>query len=123
MQHFFHALKHALDFSGRASRTQYWMFVLVFAVVNLVLRYVDVKTGTFSPTWSMGLLSGLWTFFLLIPGISAMARRLHDIGRSGWWQLMIVIPIIGFIVLLFMLVRPSEPRTNTFGRNPLGFAT
>ncbi len=118
MNAFVEALKNAFDFKCRASRSQYWMFVLVFVVVSFLLKHIDAATGTLHPTRGFGLLGTLWILFLLIPSLSLTTRRLHDIGRSGWWQLLGLIPILGQLALLFMLVRPSEPRRNAFGLGP-----
>lgn len=66
----------------------------------------------------MGLLSGIYTLAVLIPGIAVSVRRLHDTDRRGWWLLIALIPLIGAIVLLVFMVQDSKPSQNQFGSNP-----
>ena len=101
MEHFIDALKRYADFSGRADRTQYWMFVLFYIIIYVILAVIDSALGTI-------LLGLIFSLALLIPSISIGARRLHDIGRSGWWQLIALIPILGAIVLIVFFVQASD---------------
>jgi len=84
------------DGKGRASRSEYWYFALFTLIV-------DVAT------------SGVAAILLLLPSITVSVRRLHDIGKSAWALLWILVPIIGWIVLIAYAVRPGEPHTNRFG--------
>lgn len=106
MDYFIGALKKYADFNGRARRKEYWMYILVYMIINLVLGVLGME-----------LLSGLVALGLLIPSISIAARRLHDTGRSGWWQLIVLIPIIGFIILIVFLAQDGHD-TNDYGVNP-----
>ena len=101
MEHFVDALKRYAEFSGRADRTQYWMYVLVYIIIYVVLSLIDKLLGSV-------VLALLFSLALLIPSISIGARRLHDIGRSGWWQLIALIPILGAIVLIVFYVQASD---------------
>jgi uncharacterized membrane protein YhaH (DUF805 family) len=83
-------------FEGRASRREFWMFVLANLIIGVVANIV-------SPTLGM-----LYDLFVLIPSLALGARRLHDIGRSGWWLLIGLIPFIGAIILIIMFVQPSK---------------
>lgn len=117
------ALKKYADFSGRATRSEYWYFVLFYLLIFIVLAIVDGITGTLSATSGLGLLSGIFTLAMIVPSISANVRRLHDIDRSGWWLLIALIPIIGVIVLLVFGVQDSQPSDNRFGPNPKAAST
>ena len=110
MEYFVDAFKKYADFSGRATRTQYWMFILIFMIIYIALAMLDAFLGTF-------VLAAIFNLALLVPSISIAARRLHDTGRTGWWQLIIFIPLIGIIVLLVFLVQDSHP-DNEYGANP-----
>ncbi|MBV9455213.1 MAG: DUF805 domain-containing protein [Rubrobacter sp.] len=107
-------------FSGRARREEYWMFLLINFVISIVLIFIDLLIGTFSPQTGVGLLEGLYSLAVLIPSIAVTVRRLHDTGRTGWWIFISLIPFIGWIVLLIFMVLDSEPGTNEYGPNPKG---
>jgi uncharacterized membrane protein YhaH (DUF805 family) len=110
MEYFTDAYKRYADFTGRATRTQYWMFILIFMIIYIILAAIDsFLIGTIA-------LSAIFNLVSLIPSLAIAARRLHDTGRSGWWQLIILLPLIGIIVLLVFLVMDSEG-DNRFGAN------
>ena len=88
-------LRKYVDFSGRASRPEFWWFFLFQIVVMIV-------TGMMSDI--LNLIAALG---LLLPGLAVGARRLHDIGKSGWFLLLGLIPILGFLLLLYWCVQPS----------------
>ncbi len=99
------------DFTGRDSREQYWMFILFYMIIYIGLTVVDsILTG--------GLLGMLFSLALLIPSIAIATRRLHDIGKSGWWQLIVLIPLIGLIVLIVWLATPGVKEENQYGESP-----
>jgi uncharacterized membrane protein YhaH (DUF805 family) len=107
-------------FEGRAARTEYWMFFLFNILIGIVLAVADLATGTFSEETGLGLLGGLYSLAVLIPSIAVTVRRLHDTGRSGWWVLVGLIPLLGVLVLLVFMVLDSEPGENAYGPNPKG---
>jgi uncharacterized membrane protein YhaH (DUF805 family) len=82
-------------FSGRASRSEFWWFFLFQILVSVAASMVSEK------------LSGLVSLGLLLPALAVGARRLHDIGRSGWWQLLLI-TVIGLLVLVFFWVQPAK---------------
>ena len=84
------------DFNGRAKRSEYWWFVLFILIVSLITSFI-------SPV-----LSGIFSLATLIPSIAAAARRLHDTNRSGWWQLILLLPFIGLIILIIFLAQDSK---------------
>ncbi len=106
MDYFIDALKKYADFNGRSSRKDYWMFILVYLIVNIILAVLG-----------MDVISGIVGLALLIPSISIAARRLHDTGRTGWWQLIALIPIVGLIILIVFLAQDGHD-TNDYGANP-----
>ena len=85
-------------FSGRARRKEYWMFLLINLVVSVALALIDSLIGSVSES-GMGLLSSVYSIGVLIPSLALSVRRLHDIGRTGWWELISIIPVIGAVVL------------------------
>jgi uncharacterized membrane protein YhaH (DUF805 family) len=89
-------LNKYVDFSGRAGRPEYWWFALFVFLGNFVLSYVSF--------W----LSLLFVLGMLLPQLAAATRRLHDTGRSGWWQLIGLVPVIGWIVLIVFLAQESS---------------
>ena len=104
-------------FSGRAHRKEYWMFLLINLVVTVVLALIDSLIGSASES-GMGLLSSVYSIGVLIPSLALSVRRLHDIGRTGWWVLISIIPVIGAVVLLVFMLLDSEPGSNRYGANP-----
>ncbi len=118
MQWFFKAMKQYADFSGRARRAEYWWFMLIFLLSFCVLALIDGATGSWSDKAGMGLFSGIWSLVCVLPSLAVAARRLHDMGRSGWWQLLNVVPLIGFIVLIVWFARDGDSGPNRFGPDP-----
>jgi uncharacterized membrane protein YhaH (DUF805 family) len=118
MNCYLEVLKKYAVFSGRARRKEYWMFFLFNLIITLVLALIDSLTGTFSSQAGLGLLSGLYSLAVLIPSIAVTVRRLHDTGRSGWWILLGLIPVIGGIILLIFMVLDSQPGENQYGPDP-----
>jgi uncharacterized membrane protein YhaH (DUF805 family) len=94
------------DFNGRAKRPEYWWFILF-------LFLLGAATGIVSQT--LNAVVGLAT---LLPSLAVGARRLHDTNRSGWWQLLWIVPLIGWIVMIVFLAQEGEPAENQFGKVP-----
>src|SRR3954452_19908175 len=105
-----------VTFSGRARRSEFWYFVLFNVIVGFVAGIIDVIIGTRS-SYGTGLIQSLASLALLLPNLAVGARRLHDTGRSGWWLLIGLIPLVGAIVLLVFFVQDSHP-ANQYGPNP-----
>jgi len=118
MNWYLQALKKYADFSGRARRKEYWFFVLFNIIISVVLTVCDVFLGTYSAAASIGILTGIYTLAVLIPGIAVSVRRLHDTGRSGWWLLIVLVPLIGALVLLIFMFIDSQPGQNAYGPSP-----
>jgi uncharacterized membrane protein YhaH (DUF805 family) len=116
VQWYLAVLKNYTDFSGRARRTEYWMFGLVNFAITLVfyvLAFV-AHSGFFI------LLVALYGLAVLLPSLAVLVRRLHDIGMSGWWILIGLVPIVGSIVLLVFTVLPGNRGPNRYGDDPKG---
>ena len=118
MQWYLEVLKKYVVFDGRAHRTEFWMFVLVNLVISILLTIVDVAIGTYEA--GGGLLSGIYSLAVLLPSLAVGARRLHDIGRSGWWLLLGLIPIVGIIILIVWWAQEGDAAPNEYGPNPWG---
>src|SRR5690606_8388953 len=110
MEYFLGAYKKYADFTGRARRQEYWMFILFYFIVSIILGIVDGVLG-------IQILGLLFSLASLVPSLAIGARRLHDTGRSGWWQLLYLIPLIGLIIMIVFLVQDSHP-DNEYGPNP-----
>jgi uncharacterized membrane protein YhaH (DUF805 family) len=98
-------LRKYATFGGRASRSEYWWFFLFGLLVGAAASLFSER------------LNALVSLFLLLPSTAVGARRLHDIGRSGWWLLLWLVPVIGWIPLLYWAVQPSGP-ANQYGSGP-----
>ena len=103
---------HYVKFDGRASRPAYWWWFLFAILVAAGASIIDAVLG------SWGVVSGIAGLALLLPGLSVAIRRLHDTDRTGWWILIGLIPIIGFIVLLIFYLQQSDPGENRYGPAP-----
>jgi len=99
------------NFNGRAGKKEFWMFILVYFILSIIAGVI----GNFLDTSSI---TGLLSLVLLVPSIAVGSRRLHDTGKSGWWQLLNLIPIIGTIVLIVFWVQDGDAADNQFGAKP-----
>jgi len=97
-------------FNGRAVRSEYWFWVLFTVIVLIILNIIRFTVSAVGGS-ALQLLFELAT---LLPSIAVAARRLHDTDRSGWWQLLAFVPIVGFIILLVWYCQPGTPGANRF---------
>lgn len=114
MNWYLDAFKNYATFSGRARRKAYWMFVLFWFIAAIIVGILDNVLGT------NGILGGLYVLGTLLPYLALSIRRLHDIGKSGWWFFIQLVPLIGGIWLLVLYVTDSQPGENAYGPNPKG---
>ncbi len=110
-------LSKYVDFSGRARRSEFWYFILFVFLVQIVASILDSVLGTDFDASGNGLISLVATLALFLPQIAVTARRLHDIDKSGWWQLIGIIPIVGWIIMIVWACTDSKA-DNKYGPNP-----
>jgi len=116
LDYYLAVLKKYAIFSGRSQRAEYWYFVLVNLIISFIFTFLDRVTGT-----GIGnILSIIYSLAILVPGIAVAIRRLHDVGKSGWWLLIAFIPLVGTIWLIVLFATDSNPGDNTYGPNPKG---
>lgn len=116
--------KKYAEFSGRAGRAEYWTFTLINMVIGVALCVIALLTaggehGSFGPAMFL-----YWVFLLaaFIPGLAVLVRRLHDTDKSGWWFLIVFVPIVGGIVLLVFMLLDGTPGPNQYGPGPYTLA-
>ena len=111
MESVVYCLTNYFKFGGRGARPEYWWFMLACTIAGLVGAGIDTLDGReiLEPLVSLG---------TIIPTVSAAGRRLHDTDRSGWWQLIALIPLIGWIVLIVWLASRGTPGSNRYGQPP-----
>jgi uncharacterized membrane protein YhaH (DUF805 family) len=102
------------EFSGRTSRGQYWIYQLVMFVLVLIAIGIDVWSYKAMPGANVGLFTIFAVIIHVIPSLTISIRRLHDIGKSGWWYLISYLPFGGFLLLVWSFYA-SEPGTNEYG--------
>lgn len=104
--------KNYVNFSGRTRRAGFWYPWLCLVIINIVLGIID------GILFQASILSGIFSLAVLIPGISLSTRRLHDIGKSGWWYLIAFIPLIGGILLIIWWAKEGDKGDNAYGPDP-----
>jgi uncharacterized membrane protein YhaH (DUF805 family) len=109
-----------LSAAGRVNRKQWWLkLILPIFVISLILAFVDMAVGTYDPQNGVGLFSGIFALLAIIPAIMVYIKRFHDRDKSGWWVLIVLIPIIGAIWILIELgFLVGTPGPNRFGPLP-----
>lgn len=116
MEWYLMVLRKYTDFSGRARRKEYWLFVLINLIFSYIATVIDfLFMGLSGGIYAVTALSFIYSLFVFIPSLAVTVRRLHDIGKSGWMMLISLIPIIGGIWLLILLLIDSERGTNKYG--------
>ena len=118
MKWFLKVLQQYSDFDGRARRKEFWIFMLFNWMFGAVASTLDIVLGF---SWGFFfLLNGLYSIVLFIPSLAVAVRRLHDIGKSGWMLLILLIPVVGGIWMLVLLLREGNSFENEYGPNPKG---
>jgi uncharacterized membrane protein YhaH (DUF805 family) len=111
--------KRFVLFEGRAGRPEFWWFTLGQFIINLALLMLSIWAGLSIWADVVVLLWYVFVFAAILPSIAVTARRLHDIGQSGWLQLVVFIPLVGPVVLLVLCAMASKPGPNQYGPEPL----
>lgn len=120
-QYFLDVIKnHYVDFDGRASRKEYWMFVAFYLAIYIGLSIVSGIFGAVSDALALlvSLLVMLFGLAIILPSLGIAVRRLHDTGRSGWFILLGLIPLVGLVLLYFMILE-GDKGPNEYGPDPL----
>jgi len=121
------------NFQGRATRSEYWKFMLASFIISFILTMVDAvvfkdsgatvasQSDSFAAGFAAGANTGplrsIYSLIVLIPSLAVGFRRLHDIGKTAWWLLLWLVPILGWGILIYFLVKDSV-EDNKFGPNP-----
>jgi uncharacterized membrane protein YhaH (DUF805 family) len=111
MHYYTDVLKKYTLFSGRATRTEFWMFILLSFIASAILGVVDRALKG-------NILENIYSLAVLLPSLAVTSRRLHDMGKSFWWVLINLIPIVGWIMSIVFLATDSQPGQNMYGPNP-----
>ncbi len=111
MKWFIAAMKKYAVFTGRARRSEYWYFLLFYLLIIFALTILDVMTGMYDAASGRGLTSSIFMLVSIVPSISVNIRRMHDIGKSGWYML---IPIYSFI----LACKDGDKGPNEYGPDP-----
>ncbi len=104
-------LKQYSDFDSRTNRREFWMFILINFLISIVISFVGNMLG-------LGFLSIIYSLAIFIPSIAVGARRLHDVSKSGWMQLVALIPLVGIIWLIVLWAGEGDHGDNEYGANP-----
>lgn len=119
MSWFLLAWQRATDFSGRSRRKEYWYFTLFNCIVFLFLILFAIPLGEQEKPSMLPLgLVFAYSLVILVPGLAVTIRRLHDIGKSGWWYLIAFVPFVGGLILFVFTLLDSEPFPNQWGLDP-----
>ncbi len=105
-------LSNYATFRGRAPRSEYWYFVLFQVLANMAANMIDYATGSH-------LVGALTDLALILPGLAVAVRRLHDIDKSGWWLLIGLVPVIGWLFVIIWACTKGSLGPNRFGPDPL----
>mgnify|MGYP001163676951 FL=1 len=103
-----------VNFRSRASRSEYWYWSLFAILGELIATVIDATVLRSE----IGIINPIFGLVILTPGVAVGVRRLHDIGKSGWWWLLWLLPIFGWIVLIVWACRKGDESINQYGDNP-----
>lgn len=123
-------LRNYATFSGRAPRSEFWWWTLATILVGIAVALLDMmffaeqvtvttSPGQISAEYENGPLSFLYLLAIFLPGLAVSVRRLHDLDKSGWWVVIILVPVPGLLYLLYLYVQPGDKTDNRFGSDPL----
>jgi uncharacterized membrane protein YhaH (DUF805 family) len=111
MNYYLAVLKNYVGFSGRARRAEFWQFALINLVILIALDVIGLVA-------KFPLLGGIYALAVLLPGLAVTIRRLHDTDKSGWWYLIVLVPLVGAIVLLVFTATEGTRGPNKYGADP-----
>lgn len=113
MNEYISVLKNYAKFDGRARRREFWMFTLFNIIVSAVINILATQVSQI-----FGILGLVYMLAVLVPSIAVGIRRMHDIGKSGWWLLIALVPVIGGIWFLVLAVTKGQSGSNAYGADP-----
>ena len=108
MNYYIDALRNYVNFQGRATRTQFWMFILFNLIAGVILFGIAFAVP------ALAFLITVYNLAVFLPSLAICVRRLHDTDRSGWWILLGLIPLVGGIIMLILYLLPGTPGANRF---------
>ncbi len=123
MNWYLKALRQFNDFGGRARRMEYWMFVLFYALFSILASALDQYFGFKTCDGRIGVLNLLYALAMLVPFFAVSVRRLHDIGKSGGWVFINLVPLIGSIWFFILMITRGQEGVNRYGQDPKGEAS
>lgn len=107
-----------VDLSTRASRSEFWYFFLFTLLVGTATAGLDRALGTEFEGLVSGVFNGVGTALLFVPSVAVAVRRLHDVGKRGWWFLLVFVPVLGWAMLLVWFCTDSRRGDNAYGPGP-----
>ncbi|MES2812204.1 MAG: DUF805 domain-containing protein [Bacteroidota bacterium] len=111
-------LENYANFKGRARRSEYWYFALMNLIILIIAAVIDNVAGLTFGALPYGYLYFLYAIAVLIPGLAVAVRRLHDVGKSGWFYLIALVPLVGAIWLLILFCTEGTKGQNQYGEDP-----
>lgn len=120
---YFETFEKIVDFNGRSTRTEYFVFLFGSVLLGLPLVFIDVVSELYSPVYGVGPLTGLFILATVIPSLSVFIRRLHDGGFSGWWFFIGFVPFVGPLVQLILILWEGTDGPNKYGVDPRATAS
>jgi uncharacterized membrane protein YhaH (DUF805 family) len=106
------------NFTGRARRSEYWYYTIASSIISIILMVVDNAAGLTFGVSNSGIIGMIYSFAVLLPGLAVLIRRLHDVGKSGWFLFIVFIPLAGIIWLFVVLCTEGDNGTNEYGADP-----
>ena len=119
IKHYLNAIQNNYtNFSGRARRSEYWYFILFYYIISILAVDLDNLLGLAMEMIGYGLITTLVALAHIIPSFALTVRRLHDVGKSGWFYFIAFIPFIGAIWLIVLFCTEGDQEENKYGANP-----
>ena len=109
-----HVFSNLTNFNGRASRSEFWWWYLFIVIINIIVSIIE---NAVRGSWGVGILAWIVWIILTLATLAVGCRRLHDTGKSGWLQLLLILPCIGSIILIIFWIMPSTPGANQYGES------
>jgi uncharacterized membrane protein YhaH (DUF805 family) len=118
MKYYLKAFKNYAEFTGRANTSEFWYFVMFNIIFSITAMILDIVLGIDSRGLRYGPIYEVYTAIVFIPGLAVAVRRLHDVGKSGWFIFIVVIPLIGIIWFFVVVSANGDAGKNEYGIKP-----